>query len=934
MSDSEDPLDAVDEAADDLFGDEAEAASPAPRDDDDDDLASDLDDHDAQLPPQETRNKSVADISTYRHRIPKPKDGMLRLLRVPKFIKFMPEVYDPETFEPSEFDVANAKAEQPKCVVRVRRDPSTGQLKSNTNIYRWRDGSVTLAIGGEHYEIQKKSLASAPDKPYNELQDGHCYAAAAELDSNLLMTVGHLIEQYNIKPNKSVGDDALSIFADRMAQASKAMKGEDMIVRTTRDPELQKKQAELAEKERMKAQRRRENAAARMDGGPSRSARGALSIGDLEGDRRGAAAGRRKGAPGSAKTKRRRRPEYDSDDDLPQGVGRHEDYDMDDGFLVASDVEEMESGAGEDDEDEALDYAKGDGGRRAKRQRVAEPEVVDEDAEGEVEPDTASRARRRHVELVNWYSRRNPVELWLDLLRNAQTFEEWEEAALHLDSLLGLDLWRNNPTSRYYDWRLITDRLNSLVIAREEGNVQLLVNLLRSGLVRNLGNITVPKLYNRSLSGTKYLIDEYITQVAEAVEDISSLPLTMTASFPSSALTNQMKLDFIHDARQAFGRSTLVLQGGAIFGLCHLGVVKALFLRGLLPRIITGTATGALIAALVAIHTEDELPRILEGDGIDLTAFTNRTEAPGPQGFRSRWDTLVRRIRRFSREGYFLDLTVLENCVRANVDDLTFEEAYNRSKRILNITVATEGRGGVPTLLNYITAPNVLIWTAAIASNASSPSFYGRREVILCKDAGGNVVPWAPATTTDFRHWTHASYSERDSPLRRTSELFNVNHFIVSQARPYLIPFLQSDMHGPSLVEARSTTTKLSAFFARMVGLELRHRLGQLDTLRLLPSSIRRFLVDEQVPAAAMTLVPEITAGDFVRLLETPTRETLQYWILRGERSVWPAVAALRIRCAVENELDRAYQAVRKLKAGDLRRKGSIAGTMDHPDRR
>lgn len=178
-------------------------------------------------------------------------------------------------------------------------------------------------------------------------------------------------------------------------------------------------------------------------------------------------------------------------------------------------------------------------------------------------------------------------------------------------------------------------------------------------------------------------------------------------------MTNQTKLDFVHDARQAFGRSTLVLQGGAIFGLCHLGVVKALFLRGLLPRIITGTATGALIAALVAIHTEEELPAVLTGEGIDLTAFASKArnehgDATQSQSLRSRWDTLVRRVRRFSREGYFLDVTVLEECVRANVGDLTFEEAYNRSKRILNITVATEAQGGVPTLLNYITAPNVV----------------------------------------------------------------------------------------------------------------------------------------------------------------------------------------------------------------------------------
>ena len=223
--------------------------------------------------------------------------------------------------------------------------------------------------------------------------------------------------------------------------------------------------------------------------------------------------------------------------------------------------------------------------------------------------------------------------------------------------------------------------------------------------MRNLGNITSPKLYNRSFSGTKYLIDEYITQVAESVEDISSIPTGGTAA----TLTNQLKLDFIHDTRQAFGRSTLVLQGGAIFGLCHLGVVKALFLRGLLPRIITGTATGALIAALVAIHTEEELPAVLEGDGIDLTAFTaKRTAEAGGQTSLSMWQTAVRRVRRFYHEGYFLDVKVLEDCVRANVGDLTFEEAYNRSKRVLNITVAIEDQAGVPTLLNYLTAPNVV----------------------------------------------------------------------------------------------------------------------------------------------------------------------------------------------------------------------------------
>lgn len=222
-----------------------------------------------------------------------------------------------------------------------------------------------------------------------------------------------------------------------------------------------------------------------------------------------------------------------------------------------------------------------------------------------------------------------------------------------------------------------------------------------------------------------------------------------------------------------------------------------------------------------------------------------------------------------------------------------------------------------------------LIWTAAVASNASTSTFYGHKETtILCKDHEGNIVPWAPANEIDLRHWTHVSYTDRDSPLMRIAELFNVNHFIVSQARPYLIPFLQSDMHGPSLLETRNKTVSATAFLVRMVGLEVRHRLRQLDTLGLLPTGIRRFLVDERVPGASVMLVPEVTAGDFIRLLETPTRATADYWISRGERTVWPAVSALRVRCAIEAELDRAYQMARRLKAGGLRRKSSSSGGM------
>lgn len=516
--------------------------------------------------------------------------------------------------------------------------------------------------------------------------------------------------------------------------------------------------------------------------------------------------------------------------------------------------------------------------------------------------------------LSSWWIAKKPRDVLLEALASANLYEEYEAAAFQLDEVLGYDLWRQNPTSKFYDYRLIYQRLQAIIEAREEDDITGLVSLLRSGLVRNLGNITAPRLFNRAYAGTKLLIEDYITQVALAVDHVTNYPVTS-----DSNLTNQNKLDVLHDTRQAFGRSVLVLQGGAIFGLCHLGVVKALHLRGLLPRIISGTATGALIAALVGVHTEDELLDFLKGSSIDLTAFTQKVEAHKGSSW---YATLARRIKRFVKDGYFLDVSVLEQVVRANVEDLTFEEAYLKTKRVLNITVSTTGGGGVPDLLNYLTAPNVLIWSAALASNASASTLY-KQVTLLCKDDAGRITPWSPSLSTTFRPWTHASYADaRESPLHRIAELFNVNHFIVSQARPYLAPFLRSDLHHPN-ASHHGRRYALTMPLLRLLVMEIQHRLYQLNELGVLPPSIRRFLLDENIPGPSLTLVPELTLGDFFRLLENPTKDALDYWIRRGERSVWPAVGALKVRCAVEVELDRGYQLVRRRRKSGKGERGS-----------
>ena len=439
MSDSE--IDLPDEGGDDLFGDDGDDDIPQseperPRSDRE--LASDPDDD--RDDDRDTRGeygqdtqdnmgleveRTVMEVPVFRHKTPKSKDGSVRLkasynhfyahkltsphqlqsMRVPKFLKWQADEYKPDTFEPTSWDKANLQSDNPKSVIRYQRDPQTGELKSNTLVYRWSDGSITMSVGGDHYEIQKKVMAPAPEDRYEEREDAHYYVAAAHLHSNLFVTVGHVTSQYTVIANKNMQDEALANFANAMAAAARGKRAAegDMIIMATRDPELQKKEAEMAEKERMKAQRRRDTAAARLETRSGGYRAGGLSIGDLEGGRKGPGGARKRGAPGASRPKKRR-PEYDSDDDLPSGSRyRQDEYDREDDFIAPSDDDQM---SGADDDDEEEDFLDDDEApRKKKRQRTVEPED-DEDADADADADIdtldarvheSSRSRRRRV---------------------------------------------------------------------------------------------------------------------------------------------------------------------------------------------------------------------------------------------------------------------------------------------------------------------------------------------------------------------------------------------------------------------------------------------------------------------------------------------------------------------------------------------------------
>lgn len=386
-------------------------------------------------------------------------------------------------------------------------------------------------------------------------------------------------------------------------------------------------------------------------------------------------------------------------------------------------------------------------------------------------------------------------------------------------------------------------------------------------MLRNLAGIANPALYRHSYVGTKLVIEEYIEQVVQQLRFIA-------ASTDPSVLPVE-KTAFFSELQQAFGRTVLILHGGASFGMCHLGVVKALHAAGMMPKIFCGSYIGALVASLICVQEPAKLAGILSGEGINLEAFF-KTSSRG--SFR-------RRFVRLLKYGRLFDVRVLEECARSNIGDITFKEAYEKSGLILNITVYAKRRNEVPVLLNYLTAPDLVIWTAACASLAT-PGIY-EEVMLLSKKADGTIYPWHPSAVK-----LESARMVQDLPVKRLTELFNVNNLIVSQVPSYLT--------WRPLRSERYRSSMLGALVDAAVR-EIEHRFNQLKELGLIPDFIVKIINFLRAPMVGdVQITPTIYCSDIQYLLSTPDPQFVRYCIQKGERATWRRLAQIRVRCAIE----------------------------------
>ncbi|CAJ1953236.1 unnamed protein product [Cylindrotheca closterium] len=541
---------------------------------------------------------------------------------------------------------------------------------------------------------------------------------------------------------------------------------------------------------------------------------------------------------------------------------------------------------------------------------------------------------------------------------HAVTQDEWMDLAERIDHIQGDDIWRSDPECQLYERERISARIDEFVHLMRRRDIFEMMFELRGGIGRNRFGLLHEGLFSKAMAGSKVLVETYHNVVCAALDFVCDVPVPIgEPPIPTDA-----RLAFFNETRHSYGRTALLLSGGAALGFYHVGVVKTLMQNRLMPRVLGGSSAGSIVCAMVGTRTDEECERDLfqlkgtESPGhsgkltinffrplhIPLKNNSKKVGATPMQeaynnsaGFfhdvKKTWQILcpipVRRI-----TSVIFDLLTLKTrpqellmsdsehfrlALRTNIGDFTFQEAFDRTGRILNITVTPNNSSDPPRLLNYLTAPHCLVWSAAVASSSLPGVFEANR--LMVKDADG-TVRYESAESAVFSDGS----MEQDLPMQQLSEMFNVNHFIISQANPHALIFSSyahlrriwsnpiSGFVNAVLSFLKDRCRSWLAHIVELVG--ARTFAPQHATSR---GIMAQFFVQEyEGRNCDISLIPWLNHRSLfsalMHCLYNPTEEEFTDWVSAAERETWKHLPAIKSHIAEEITLDLCVQRLRK----------------------
>lgn len=461
---------------------------------------------------------------------------------------------------------------------------------------------------------------------------------------------------------------------------------------------------------------------------------------------------------------------------------------------------------------------------------------------------------------------------------DATSYAAFLSAAADVEEDTGAADWREATDLPGVDVPLLVSHTDELRRLRESRRPEHLVAALEEALYRHQGELSDARLYGTSVFGPPKVAERFWDEVEASIDLLSDTDAT---GLPPAIVAARFER-----AAHVFGRSGLLLSGGASLGFFHIGVMRALFDQGLLPTVLSGASMGAMVACGVGARTDDEL-RTLFSDLGALRTDALRRLPPGEM----------------RRQRSMYDPAQLRDVLLHNNGDLTFGEAFARTGRIVNVSVSPTRERQKPRVLCYLNASDVTLLSAALASSAVPGAF---PPAVLEQRGRDHVTRPYMGTET----WIDGTF-KGDVPKQRLGRLHGVNHFIVSQVNPHVAPLGRlAQRRGvvPFLVDAAVSSVRVRA--AHDLGLVRR---ALAPTPLSTPLDLAHSLVDQSY-GGDIDIHPRFRAGALLRTFANISRAELEAHVREGERSTWPLVARIRDQTRVERALSRA---ITRLKSVD-----------------
>lgn len=456
-------------------------------------------------------------------------------------------------------------------------------------------------------------------------------------------------------------------------------------------------------------------------------------------------------------------------------------------------------------------------------------------------------------------------------MAHATTYAEWKRGAIRYDQQHGLDRWKKTEQTPLYDHAAIRMRLEALRELRARKDNHGLLYALNEGIHGNMGGMGSAALYRRAKFGTKQLIVDYTEEIVSSLEHLADSRVR--------SISLEEKVDFFQRASHCFGRSALLLSGAGTLLYFHLGVVRALWQQGLLPRIISGSSGGAFVAALVGTHSNDELENIFDPAFLDVEA--------------ERDQPLFKYFTVFNQEQ--IPVSEVRQILERLIPDLTFQEAYERTGIHINIPVAPADVHQGSRLLNAITSPTVMVREAVLASSAV-PGLYPP-VTLAARNSKGRRQPYLPS-----RKWRDGSLFE-DLPLKRISRLYGVNHSIVSQTNPFALPFVREHKDQQTLLDVVRHAGLRTAKEWALAGAKI--AMGPARRSDYLNKVINTYVgVLSQTYTGDINILPPTRVYNPLRLLSRRSKQEILDMIASGERAAWPRIEMIRVQSRISRALD------------------------------